>query len=165
MPEFSTVPKNRIAELAHERYALEYGSGTPEPVAHKNGPAALQAVGAGAGLRFEFQGREYELRPVSFEDGIRLVEAREAIEKIGNREAREGFDLETAEGYIRALKTVVACTHRYVRPAAGPLHRFFWKRGWMPNPFRSATEAELGTLLGFFLGCRTISSVRRPGAR
>lgn len=165
MAEFSTVPKNRIAEYARERYAEMYGDAPQSAPPQKNGRAALQAIGLASALRFEFRDQEYDLLPVSFADGIRLVEAREAIERIGARDAREGFELDTAEGYIAALRTVVGLTRNYVRPVAGPAYRFFWNRGWVPNPFRSATEAELGTLLGFFLGCRTISSVRRPGAR
>jgi hypothetical protein len=93
----------------------------------------------------EFMRRRYEVPPVPYRKGTRLLEIR--------REMKDADD-------VRAVKLVdeaVALFRELVVPE-GRIRRALWR--WWPNPFRYASDQEVGELLGFFSLCRTKSRVR-----
>lgn len=106
------------------------------------------------GLELPYRGVMYELRPVSFPDGLRLLEARNAIEEAG-----AGSDAASVKAIGSALRTVVGMTRRYLRPR-GRLRGLRWRLRLSRNPFRRATESEVGEILGFFLASRMMSRAR-----
>lgn len=105
-------------------------------------------------LPLEFGGRRYRVAPVPFASGVQLLELQARVRALQDRAGSPDSLTE-----LRAiLEEAVALFPRLARPAG-------W-RGWvwrcMPNPFRKASEFEVGALIGFFSGCRMKSSVRHP---
>lgn len=157
MATFTKLSRTELEELARDRYRQMFPEGRPRARPPRNVGTVLVVTGAD---RFEipYRGRMYELLPVSFEDGLRLTQAQTVIEELeGERRPTQ----EDSEAYARALRLVVRMTCRYLLPR-GRLRRLRWRLRIGRNPFRRATEAELGELLGFFLGCRMRSRVRYP---
>jgi hypothetical protein len=150
-------PRFVIEERARAAYREKFPEGRPSGAPAANGRAALRVIGAEL-ARITYRGRVYALGHVSFEDGIRLVEARAAIVAIG-----EGDDptSENISAYGRAMRLIVAMAPRYMVPV-GRLRRLFWWLRLRRNPFRKATESEVGHLLGFFLTSRMRSRVQYP---
>lgn len=143
------LARSELIRIAREEYARQMPE-PPKRTPERNVGATLVALGAER-VGIEYGGVRYELRPVSFEDGLRLIGARSAIERLGEVAQPEAGDV---EAYRQALRTVVKVAKRYIVPVG-------WRK-WLPrrNPWRSATEVEVGQLLGFALGCRTRSRVR-----
>lgn len=106
-------------------------------------------------LPLEFAGRTYLVPPVPFVFGVRLVELQERVRGLQGRPETP----ETMAELRAILDEAVALYPRLVRPR-GLLRRLAWRLA--PNPFRGASEYEVGELLGFFLGCRMRSRVRHP---
>ncbi len=150
-------PRAVIEERAREGYRRKFPEGRSSGAPPANGRPALQVLGADQ-LRIPYRGRVYDLGHVSFEDGIRLVEARVAIMAI--REEEDPTP-ENISAYRRAMRVIVAMAPRYMVPV-GRLRRLFWRLRLRRNPFRKATEAEVGQLLGFFLTSRMRSRVQYP---
>ncbi|KKL76133.1 hypothetical protein LCGC14_2047940 [marine sediment metagenome] len=150
-------PRAVIEERAREGYRRKFPEGRPSGAPAANGRPALRLLGADQ-LQIPYRGRVYDLGHVSFEDGIRLVEARAAIVAIG-----DGDDPtpENISAYGRAMRVVVSMAPRYMVPV-GRIRRLFWRLRLRRNPFRKATESEVGHLLGFFLTCRMRSRVQYP---
>lgn len=96
-----------------------------------------------------FRGRRILPRPVSWEDGLRLLEAADALE----RWAR------TDSGDLATLRTLFRRVADLCWIAARPRWLPAWAQRLRRNPFRRATEAELREVLRFFGRCRTISLV------
>ena len=105
-------------------------------------------------LPLEFRGRTYLVPPVPFVFGVALVGLQERVRRLQG--LPEGAD------YLRELQAIldeaVETFPALVRPVGW--RRLFWR--FTPNPFRHASEFEIGELLGFFLGCRMRSRVRHP---
>lgn len=105
-------------------------------------------------LRVPFQGRLYELPPVGFRDGDRIMALREVL---GDPDAEPKARREANEAAIRLIR-------RLVTPDRG-LYRIRWKLRLVRNPFRRATDVEIGEMLGFLAACRMRSSITdRSGA-
>ena len=151
------IPRALLEEASREGYRRQFPTGPRPGAPPANARATLHLLVQGDVIRIPYRGRVYELGHVSFEDGIRLVEARAAIVALEDVEPDE----ENTAAYLGALRTVVALAPRYLLPM-NRLRRLFWRLRLRRNPFRSATDAEVGHLLGFFLGCRTRSSVQYP---
>ena len=151
-------PRRAVIEaMAAEGYRKKFPNGRPEAAPPANGRPALLVLGADR-MCVPYRGRMYELGHVSFEDGIRLVLARAAIVGLG---ADDDPTPENVATYLQAMRVVVAMAPRYMVPV-GRVRRLFWRLRLRRNPFRTATDAEVGHLLGFFLGCRTRSRVQYP---
>jgi hypothetical protein len=107
-------------------------------------------------MAFVFRGVAYEIVPVSFEDGIRLSEVRAAL---AEAEDEERLTPEVARDARNALRFVASLAPKYLRPLRLPA-RLLWALRLRRNPYRRATEVEVGQLLGFFWGCRMTSRAR-----
>lgn len=134
----SKVPVNRLQELAQEEYRRQF----PQPV-HRERPETVNAeaaTGIDRPVVFAFQGKPYVLRPIPWEDGV-------ALHELQMRFLRP----EGAADYRDACREAVALMGRLARCRG-------W-RGWLrrvlPNPFRHASEKEVGEVLDFFWLCRT----------
>ena len=144
--------REELERAAFQRYVPE----RPPVKPPANVLSALIMLGEGGRLGVPYRGRVYELGFVSFADGIRLAEARAVIESIPEEES---LSAENTERYLRALETVVSMAPKYLMPTT-PVRRLLWRLRIRSNPFRSATDGEVGQLLGFFLQCRMRSRVR-----
>ncbi len=152
-------PRRAVVEaMAREGYRRKYPEGRSNGAPPANGLPALLVLGAER-LRVPYRGRLYELGHVSFEDGIRLVEAQTAINAIADGEATP----EKVAAYLGAMRYVVRLAPRYMVPVRH-VRRLFWRLHLRRNPFRKATDSEVGQFLGFFLECRTRSRVQYPKA-
>jgi len=157
MATFTKLTRSELEELARTRYREAFPEGRPRANPPRNIGSVLIITGADR-VEIPYRGRMYELLPVSFEDGLRLTQCQSVIEElVGGRRPTH----EDSEAYAGALRVIVRMTRRYLLPR-GRLRRLRWRLRLVRNPFRHATEAELGELLGFFLGCRMRSRVRYP---
>lgn len=157
MPTFTPLSRSELEEMARSQYKRRFPDGPPVRVPrHRNVGPALQLLDAER-LEVGLRGRRYELLPVSFEDGIRLIGARQAIESLEDAEPDEA----NVRAYRQALRVVVRMARRYMKPT-GFLRRLLWRMRIRGSPLKDATEAEVGQCLGFFLGCRMRSTVRYP---
>lgn len=95
----------------------------------------------------EYRGRVLLVRPVSYLHGVKLQEIEQRLQKLAGT-------AETTLSEVRSLlEEAIALFGEIVRPGG--------IRGWFfRNPFRGATEAEIGALHAFFSACRMRSSVR-----
>jgi hypothetical protein len=85
---------------------------------------------------------------------VRLVGLQERVRRLQERP-----DSPETLGELRAiLEEAVEMFPRLARPVGW--RRFVWRL--LPNPFRRASEFEIGELIGFFSGCRMMSRVRHP---
>lgn len=103
---------------------------------------------AEAGAVF-FRGVPWRVPPVSYRDGIRL-------QQLGDRLAALALAGAPDAEQEAVITEMVIAFRGLVRPVG-------WRRllgRLLPNPFRRASEAEVGQLLAFFTLCRTRSSVR-----
>lgn len=157
--QFTRVPREELERMAREEYARQFPRGRPAPAQPRNVRATLLSMGEGR-LEITHRGRSYELLPVTFSDGLRLQEARAAIERADHAQHNtDELTPEVMRDYYMALKHVVSLAPQYLRPV-GRVRRLLWRLGLTRNPYRGATEAEVGQLLGFFLATSTRSSVR-----
>lgn len=152
-------PRREVIEaMAQEGYRKRFPQGLPRSKPAANVGATLRLLEAES-ICVPYNGRAYELGHVSFEDGLRLVAARSAIEALDDAEPTA----ENQAAYLLAMRLVVAMAPRYLVPMT-PVRRFFWRLGIRRNPFRRATDSEVGQFLGFFLACRTRSRVQYGNA-
>ncbi len=150
-------PRRAVIEaMAQEGYRRRFPEGRSRSKPPANIGAALRLLEADS-VCVPYRGRGYELGHVSFEDGLRLVAAQASIEALEKEEPTP----ENQASYLLAMRAIVAMAPRYLVPMT-PVRRFFWRLGIRRNPFRTATDAEVGQFLGFFLASRTRSRVRYP---
>jgi hypothetical protein len=152
---FQRIPRTKLEELAREAYAREFPRGRQAEARPRNVRPTLVLVD-GDRVEIPYRGRIYELLPVSFQDGLRLSDLRETLEDLEHAPTTR----ENVLRYVAALRAVVALAPKYLRPR-GRVRRVLW--AFARNPFRGATDREVGELLGFFLGCRTRSRVQYQG--
>lgn len=158
MATFTKLSRSELEAMARQQYRRHFPEGPPvRAPRYRNVGPALQLLDAER-LEVGLRGRRYELLPVSFEDGIRLLGARQAIERLEDSEPDEA----NIQAYRQALRVVVRMARRYMRPKS-LIRRLLWRMRIRGSPLKGATEAEVGQCLGFFLGCRMRSSVRYPG--
>ena len=146
----ATRPRREVVEaIAREGYEKRFPEGRPTAGPPANGRPALALLGSEGHHVVPFDGRGYVLGYVSFEDGIRLVQAQASVDGLGDTDPTP----EAVEAYLAAMRVIVDMAPRYLQPIER-VRRFFWRLGLVRNPFRRATDAEVGQLLGFFLACR-----------
>lgn len=154
---FEPLDVEGLEEVARAQYARAFPAREGPSPRPRNAGAALHMLGAER-MAFVFRGVAYELLPISFEDGIRVSEARAALMEA---EDEDRLTPEVARDARRALKLVANLAPKYLRPLRWP-RRLLWALGLKRNPYRRATEVEVGQLMGFFLGSRTMCRVRSP---
>jgi hypothetical protein len=152
---FERIPRERLEELAREAYARQFPRRRPQDVRSRNVRPTLLLVD-GDRIEIPYRGRIYELLPVSFRDGLRLLEMRTVLEDLEHAPTNR----ENVRRYVAALRAIIALAPKYLRPR-GRIRRALW--AFTRNPFRGATDREVGELLGFFLGCRMRSRVQYQG--
>lgn len=136
--------------LAQVQAALAEQARADEPEVRNLGP--VQDLSRP--LPLEFRGRTYLVPPVPFVFGVRLVGLQERVRRLQHQP-----DSPESLAELRAiLEEAVEFFPGLARPTGW--RRFF--RRVLPNPFRSASEFEIGELIGFFSGCRMRSTVRHP---
>lgn len=96
-----------------------------------------------------YRGRRIAPRPISWEDGLALLEAASALEQWAR--TPDG-DLEELR---RLYREIVELCWIAIRPRWMPR----WLQRLRRNPFRRATETEIREVLAFLGRCRTISLV------
>lgn len=154
---FEPLDVEGLERVAREQYARAFPAREGPPPRPRNGGPTLHMLGAER-MAFVFRGVAYELLPISFEDGIRVAEARAALLAA---EDEERLTPEVARDANRALKLVARLAPKYLRPLR-LWRRLLWALRIRRNPYRDATEVEVGQLMGFFLGSRTMCRVRSP---
>jgi hypothetical protein len=156
---FEPLDVEELERIAREQYARAFPRREGRSSKPRNVGATLATLGAQR-IGVAFRGRVWELLPVSFEDGLRLTVARSAVEAM---EDEGSITPEKARFYHEALRSVVALAPKYLRPA-GVVSRLLWRLRLRRNPYRAATDAEVGQLLGFFLASQMRSRARFLGA-
>lgn len=140
-------------EAAQSILRLYTGGVSREAPPVRNLDAVLEL---GDGFEFSFRGKRWEIPPVSFEDGARALALARWIDGITARP-----DSLTVENYRDRVREAVSLIHSVVRPK-GRLRRIVYRlRGEKRSPFRTATDHELGVLIGFSWRRRTRSPDRR----
>ncbi|HEX2091819.1 MAG TPA: hypothetical protein VHG28_05420 [Longimicrobiaceae bacterium] len=143
------LPHNE-ERLAQVQAALAEQARASEPEVRNLGPV----LDLSRPLPLEFRGYTYLVPPVPFVFGVRLVGLQERVRRLQDRpDSPESLDELQA-----ILEEAVELFPRLARPTG-------WRRLFrrvLPNPFRSASEFEIGELIGFFSGCRMRSRVRHP---
>jgi hypothetical protein len=155
---FQPLGVEELERISREQYKRAFPKREGPAPRPRNAASTLIALGAER-LAFAFRGVAYELRPVSFEDGLRLAEVRAALDAAADDNR---LTPEVAREASRGLRYVVSLAPKYLRPLRW-MRRLFWALRLRRNPYRGATAREVGELLGFFLGCRTMSRARFPG--
>lgn len=153
------IPRSKLEEMARAEYARQFPSRPAQTAPRPRNVRPTLYLLEQERVEVPFRGRMYELRPVSFADGIRLLEAEADISECV---AREVTGRDAARQYAAAARLIIRMAPRYLLPR-GRVRRLFWRLRLRRNPFRKATDAEVGEILGFLFGCRTMSSVRYPG--
>lgn len=157
MATFDRIPRSELERMAREEYSRQFPARPKAAPRARNATPTLALLGAER-MAFVFRGVAYELLPVSFEDGIRLSEVRATLEAA---EDDERLTPEVARDARASLRFVASLATRYLRPLRWH-RRLLWALRLRRNPYRGATEVEVGQLLGFFSGCRTMSRARSP---
>jgi len=134
-------PRAEVEQAWREYYA------DTEPTAARETRNAAPVLYLTDPVRVPFRGRMYEIPPIPYEVGIKVVELQNQLGKLA-----ETMDV---VAYRQILIDTVRLVRRHVRPyQTRPWHRFKWALGW--NPFRQATEMELGEFLASFVMRRTM---------
>lgn len=138
---------DRLAAAGLAELVGEDRSSAPPAVKNRSAVRALTASGT-----FVFRGVRYSSRPVGYLAGVdlQLIEIR-AKELQGQPETRESL----AE-FAETIEQLAEIFDAHARPMSRWRR---WLRPLLGNPFRAMTEAEAGTLHGFFSQCRRRSSV------
>lgn len=152
---FEPLDVEDLERMARGQYARAHAPRPGPPPKPRNAAPALLVLGAER-VAFAYRDVAYEVLPVSFDDGLRLCEARAALDAAADDDR---LTPEVARDARQSLRFVASLATRYLRPVRW-WRRLLWALRLRRNPYRRATEAEVGQLLGFFLGCRTMSRAR-----
>jgi len=111
----------------------------------------------GGAVHFVFRGRTYRVNPLPWKEGQRLSDLYDRIQR-ASEEVAEG----SKEEYRAALEQLPRFIWRNVQ-SSSPILRILRRVGVVRNPFKTASEGELISLLYFLSSCRMRSSVQlRP---
>ena len=98
-------------------------------------------------VRVPFRGHMYAIPPIPYTVGLEVIELQGELVRI-----TEKMDV---AAYRRILIRTVKLIRQHVKPYnPKPWHRVRWMLGW--NPFRRASEMELGEFLAGFVMRRTM---------
>jgi hypothetical protein len=146
---------NRVSpqEMIRRHQEWERGAGLDgSPSLPRNVRPVLYLVDP---FRVPFRGRLWEIPPVPFEEGARVLVLTSWFTEAAVDPAKA-----VAE-YEQRMGEAVALIRRLVRPYGSRLRGLRWRLGLMRNPWRTASHEELGEMLGFFWRRRTMSPDRR----
>jgi len=101
---------------------------------------------------FEFHGRLYVVKPLSWKDGLVLQKLWHRLEAL----RRAPNDLTAVQELYDLMQAFVGMVKSLVKPKSWAT-RLIWR--WH-NPFEQCTEQELGEIMGFFSACRMKSSIK-----
>lgn len=105
---------------------------------------------------FHFRGRAYGIPPLPWREGEKILAAWQEAKSHGPT-----LDRESLTPYFQAIEKLQGLLWRNCRPV-GRVRRLLRWLGLHPNPFRIATEGEIGELALFMLGRRMSRAVRLP---
>ena len=135
------LPENRVQELLAQEFL------NPEPQEVLNTDAVISLDGARV---LNYRGRSYTVPPVPYTAGLQLQKIVRGFEQISKDEtAPDTAALILMDDAVRLFATLV--------------HRPWYAR-LLPNPFRRASDGEVGQLLAFFWQCRMSTGVHAPQA-
>jgi hypothetical protein len=135
-------PKPRAeVELAWREWEQQRRRSAPSRPARNFGPVIHLEDPA----RVWYRGQYYEIPPVSYRAGLEAVEI---VRRIG-----ELARADTLDGYVDLLTDAIILIRKNVRPHRPTIRQrvAFWLR----NPFKNASELEVGDLLSGLLRRRT----------
>lgn len=100
---------------------------------------------------FVFRGHRLTVRPLPFEDGLKLMELASIVQNVHDRLQDGGkADESVFRAYSLALSEILMITHRVIRPRWVP--GFIW--AWVPSPVRGCSQSEVMELLRFCARCQ-----------
>lgn len=143
MLTLNRVSRAELEAQAHEQYRRLMGvqPGERVPVPAPDVVNGIEAATIGDAAGFWYRGRRFVLPPIPYSDGLRLHEMTLRIAQASDMESIEDTMREAVEAFAR-----LASPASVVR---------FVPRRLRPNPFRKASEREIGQLLDFFWMRRT----------
>lgn|GEM_PF-4648324 len=137
-------PEQFLAVQEQQRAERQAANRVPEVL---NDDAVLQLNERG---EFKYRGRRYRPPPTSFLNAQELERLKRRLELLER-------DPDTSQRELLAFyRDAVQVFDRCARP---------WWRRWTPNPFRNASEVEVGHLLAVFYTYRFRSEVDFPPIR
>lgn len=141
-----------INRVSPESMAAAHNRVAAARVAKDQGPAFVNAGPAREIWQprpLYYRGRKIAPRPISWEEGLALLETAAELEQWARSKGEDLVHLR------RLYRRLVDLCWMCARPRGMPR----WVQRLRRNPFRRATEQELQELLRFFGRCRTISLV------
>jgi ribosomal protein S14 len=105
---------------------------------------------------FIFRGRAYGIPPLAWRRGEAILAEWQKALAVG-----EVVEPAKRKEYFRAIRQLTKLLWKECRPT-GPVRRLLRFFHLHRNPFRKATEGEIGQLAVFMLGRRTMSHERAP---
>jgi hypothetical protein len=163
--EFRYIPPDEVAERHRARSPAAPPRQKSSPPAPRK-PATRnveQVLSLGSDRFVTFGAGTYRIPPVPYKLGHRVLDQQVKVLAHAKQVALTGQKKPMDEFY-RASDELAKLLWKHVRPL-GKARRLLWRVGLMPNPFRSASEAELKEITDFFLMCRMTSSVRSTSER
>lgn len=146
---------SEVMDLRHAEYEARIPGGGEPPLSKNVRPLAWLTNPT----RFPFRGRNWEVPPISATDGIRIFELLHTLDEF-KRKAPDGSD-DLVGLYATFLRESLKIIRRCLKPERGRLRRLFWRVRLSRNPWNTASDVEIGEILGFFWMCRTRSGDRR----
>lgn len=144
------TPRAEMEEASRRRAAPPVEVTAPSSL-----PRALNlgtVLDLGNRVYFMFRGRAYGIPPLAWREGEKILDAW--------MEAKGYGDLtpDNLSAYFSVIKRLQSLLWRNCVPS-GPVRRLLHWMGLHRNPFRKATEKEIGELATFMLGRRTSGGV------
>ena len=155
--------KEKRAEL-HAALRERWQENEPEPpdIVNLSALAELEVP-----REMEFRGVAYRVPPISFKAGWELTSIRNELRRFARLEkeldesGRIPSDMERRD-YLRLCERAADLFREIVVPARW-WRRLIWRRS--ANPFASASDSEIGRLLGFFWRCRMVAAAQHLAAQ
>lgn len=96
-----------------------------------------EAAALGRARVFVFRGKRFRVPPVSYEDGLKLLDIAIRSDAL----AKRAISPDTVDEFRAVVRDAVEVLGRLARP---------WYLRWLPNPFRGATLDEVHAACFFF---------------
>jgi hypothetical protein len=156
------MPFNRVAnETTAELHAADAARHRARRADQSRGVNARPVLYLVEPVRWPFRGRMYEVPPIPFRTGVRVVAFTEWVNGLRQRKEMDGFADEYRDKIGGALKIIRRCV---IPDKRYRVRRLLWRLRLMPNPWRTASVEEVSELMGFFSGRLTKSLDRQAPA-